>query len=59
MNIKTQKCWRYEDDLCVGCGVKSETGEEFDGEVSDRKRVAKELIRKLKIRDKILDLETP
>ena len=31
----------------------------FDGEVRDRTRVAKELIRRLKIRDKILDKETP
>ena len=31
----------------------------FDGEVRDRTRVNKELIRRLKIRDKILDEEIP
>ena len=30
----------------------------FDGEVSDRTKVAKELLRRLKMRDKILDEET-
>ena len=83
LNIKTQKSWKYKDDLCVGCGVKSETVEEFlscmgyseqdtlsqpnpvdynlvfDGELRDRTIVAKELIRRLKLRDKILDEETP
>ena len=67
----------------MGCGVKSETGDELltcmgysepeilsqpnrlkynlvlDGEVSDTTMVAKELIRRLQIRDKILDEETP
>ena len=77
LNIKTQKSWKYKDDLCVGCGEKSETGQEFItcmgysdtmsqpnsldynfvflGEVKDRTRVAKELLRRLKMRDKILD----
>ena len=29
LEIKTQKKWRYEDDLCVGCGDRSETIEEL------------------------------
>ena len=82
LNIKTQKSWKYKDDLCVGCGVKSETGQEFltcmgyseqeiltqpnpldynlvfGGEVGDRTSVAKELMRRIKMRDKILDEET-
>jgi hypothetical protein len=24
LDIKTQKKWKYEDDLCVGCGERSE-----------------------------------
>ena len=29
LDIKTHKNWKYEDDLCVGCGERSETVEEL------------------------------
>ena len=29
LEIKTMKKWKYEDDLCVGCGERSETIEEL------------------------------
>ena len=29
LDIKTQKKWKYEDDLCLGCGERSETVEEL------------------------------
>ena len=29
LNIKTQKRWKYKDDVCVGCGLKSEDGDEL------------------------------
>lgn len=29
LDIKTQKSWKYKDDICVACGVKSETGDEL------------------------------
>ena len=29
LDLKTLKKWKYKDDICVGCGVKSETVEEF------------------------------
>ena len=29
LEIKTQTKWKYEDDLCVGCGERRETSEEL------------------------------
>ena len=29
MDLKTHKKWKYEDDLCVGCGKNVESEEEF------------------------------
>ena len=29
LDLKTLKKWKYKDDICVGCGKKSETVEEF------------------------------
>jgi hypothetical protein len=29
LDIKTHKKWKYKDDICIGCGKKSETVEEF------------------------------
>ena len=29
LNIKTQKSWKYQDKICVGCGVQNETGDEI------------------------------
>ena len=29
LNIKTQKQWKYDDDICVGCLEKKETIEEI------------------------------
>ena len=29
LDFKTLKKWKYKDDICVGCGMKSETVEEF------------------------------
>ena len=28
LNIKTQKSWKYEDKVCIGCNVREETGNE-------------------------------
>ena len=28
LDIKTQKCWKYEDKICIGCQDRVETGEE-------------------------------
>ena len=29
LDIKTYKKWKYDDDLCVGCGVNVETVDEI------------------------------
>ena len=29
LEIKAHKKWRYEDNLCVGCGINDETEEEL------------------------------
>ena len=29
LNIKTQKSWKYSDKTSLGCGVRSETGDEI------------------------------
>ena len=29
LDLKTLNKWKYKDDICVGCGMKSETVEEF------------------------------
>ena len=29
MDIKAQKKWKYEENLCIGCSMKDETGEEI------------------------------
>ena len=29
LDLKTHKKWKYEDDLCVGCGENVESEEEF------------------------------
>ena len=29
LDIKTQKSWKYEDKICVGCNTKEETGNEI------------------------------
>jgi hypothetical protein len=79
LNIKTHKRWKYDDILCVGCGINSETGDEiisciglsddkndkdikpisyhllFDGTASEMAEVAKVLIRRLKVREKIIE----
>jgi hypothetical protein len=76
LNIKEHKKWKYSDNICVGCSVKSETenellscpgfGEEGEGlpyssvfkdNGNDMFKVAKEVRKKLKIRDKILEQE--
>ena len=28
LDIKTQKCWKYEEKICIGCKDRVETGEE-------------------------------
>ena len=73
LNIKEHKKWKYSDNICVGCSVRSETenellscpgfgeeGEEgltyssvFDDNVNDMFKVAKEIRKRLKIRDTI------
>ena len=77
LNIKTQKSWKYQDKICVGCGVQNETGDEIlicdglsDGTINqitqqisydmlysenigDMIDVAKTLIKRLKVRDKL------
>ena len=81
LDIKTQKSWKYEDKLCIGCGVNMETGEEillctglkteqekdgkipqavfydllFTGKSSEMSEVAKILMKRLKVRDKLMD----
>ena len=76
LNIKEHKKWKYSDNTCVGCSVRSETenellscpgfGEEgegltyssvFEDNVNVMFNVAKEIRRRLKIRDKILEQE--
>ena len=29
LNIKTQKKWKYKDDICIGCGLNTEDGDEI------------------------------
>ena len=77
LNIKTQKSWKYQDKICVGCGVQNETGDEilicdglsdgtinqitqqisydmlYSGNIGDMIDVAKTLIKRLKVRDKL------
>ena len=79
LNIKTKKSSKYSVKTCVGCDVKSETGDEilsctglmentsdkinqslfydmlFVGKSSEMAEVAKTLMKKLKVRDKILE----
>jgi hypothetical protein len=83
LDIKTQKSWKYNDKLCIGCGVNYETGEEillctglkteqekddmvpqtlfydllFTGKTSEMSEVAKILMKRLKLRDKLMDEE--
>jgi hypothetical protein len=28
-DIKMQKNWKYSDSICIGCGIRDETGEEL------------------------------
>ena len=78
IDIKTHKKWKYDDDMCVGCGKNVETEDEllqcqglkgdsedksekyaytsFFGEcIKSMVKLAKDIIRRLKIRKKILD----
>ena len=78
LDIKTQKSWKYNDKLCIGCGVNYETGEEillctglktervpqtvfydllFIGKTREMSEVAKILMKRLKLRDKLMDEE--
>ena len=78
LDIKEHKKWKYENNLCVGCGKNAESEVEllscpgfcekeednygnlsysvvFGHNVSDMVKVAKEIRKRLKVRDKILE----
>ena len=78
LDIKQHKKWKYENNLCVGCGENPESemellacpgfceGKEehsenlsyslvFGDNVKDMVKVAKEIRKRLKVRDKILE----
>ena len=77
LDIKTQKKWKYEDLLCVGCGIEIESLAEFltcsscgnmkqnlsrqsnsvfgDGSVQDMVMVAKEIEKRLKISQNLIE----
>ena len=78
LEIKEHKKWKYENNICVGCGKNVESEMEllschgfceeeedncenlsysvvFGEDVSDMVKVAKEIRKRLKVRDKILE----